>query len=77
MDIKVDVIAELPEQGSRRDTASSFFTFVTIDEEERPTTVPTLQCPTPEEMSLRRHALDERSSRREELVERLSATADD
>lgn len=77
VDIKVDVVAELPEQGSQRDTASSFFTFVAIDEDERPTNVPELCCPTPEETSLRQHALDERSTRRMELVDRLATVADD
>lgn len=76
VDIRVEVSAELPEDESRRETASSFFTFVAIDDDERPTTVPTLRCPTPEESTLRRHALSERSTRRQELVDHL-AVADD
>ncbi|EJN59345.1 acyl-CoA thioesterase [Halogranum rubrum] len=77
VDVRVDVIAELPEEGSRRDTASSFFTFVAIDEDEQPTSVPTLRYPTPEEASLRQYALDERSARREELVTHSPSVSDD
>ncbi|SDM49497.1 Acyl-CoA hydrolase [Halogranum gelatinilyticum] len=76
LDIRVDVVTEVPETGARRDTASSFFTFVAIDEDEQPTAVPNLACPTSEERSLRQYALDERASRRRELVEKVQVADD-
>lgn len=68
MDVKVDVRAERPSEGERRDTASSFFTFVALDDEESPTAVPDLACPTDEQAELRDLALERRRERRERLA---------
>ncbi|WP_232686788.1 acyl-CoA thioesterase [Halobacterium zhouii] len=65
VEIKVDVAAERPSAGERRETASSFFTFVALDETESPAIVPDLVCETDHERELRDAAIDERRTRRE------------
>jgi len=69
MEAKVDVFAERPSDDERRETATSFFTFVALDDDEKPADVPDLRCPTDEQAKLRRAALDERANRRAELAE--------
>ena len=64
VDVKVDVAAERPSAGERRETASSFFTFVALDGDESPAAVPALSCETDRERDLRDDALDERRRRR-------------
>ena len=64
VDVKVDVFAERPSAGERRETASSFFTFVALDGDESPASVPALSCETERERTLREDALDERRERR-------------
>ncbi|MFC3477873.1 acyl-CoA thioesterase [Halobacterium litoreum] len=64
VDVKVDVFAERPSAGERRETASSFFTFVALDDDESPAPVPALSCETDRERRLRDEALDERRERR-------------
>ncbi|ELZ90384.1 acyl-CoA hydrolase [Haloferax mucosum ATCC BAA-1512] len=68
MELKVDVEAARPSSNETRETASSFFTFVALDEDESATRVPELRCPTESERSLRDQALDERHRRRQELA---------
>ncbi|WP_210425019.1 acyl-CoA thioesterase [Halorussus halobius] len=68
MEAKVDVYAERPSNDERRETATSFFTFVALDDDENPASVPDLRCPTDEQEEKRRAALDERASRRAELA---------
>ncbi|WP_254546150.1 acyl-CoA thioesterase [Halomarina pelagica] len=63
VDVAVTVRAERPAADVRRDTATSFFTFVALDGEERPTAVPALDCPTDDQRALRDRALEERRGR--------------
>lgn len=49
LEVGVRVTAENPLTSERRHTASSYLTFVAIDENGRPTTIPTLLCRTKNE----------------------------
>ncbi|WP_134672335.1 acyl-CoA thioesterase [Halorussus marinus] len=69
MEAKVDVYAERPSDDERRETATSFFTFVALDGDENAAAVPDLRCPTDEQERKRREALEERSRRRAALAE--------
>jgi len=71
VDVKVDVHAEDPRSGDRRETTTSFFTFVALDAEGTPTPTPELECPTENQQALREAAVDEREARLEEVVERM------
>ncbi|WP_135854008.1 acyl-CoA thioesterase [Halorussus salinus] len=71
MEAKVDVYAERPSDDERRETATSFFTFVALDDDEKATSVPDLRCPTDEQEAKRAHALEERKKRRLELAEKV------
>ncbi|MFB6068345.1 MAG: acyl-CoA thioesterase [Halobacterium sp.] len=59
IDVKVDVRAEDPREGTKRKTTSSFFTFVALDEDGKPTEVPDLVCHSEAEEGLRTQALEE------------------
>jgi acyl-CoA hydrolase len=61
IDVKVDVRAEDPREGTERKTTESFFTFVALDEDGKPTEVPDLACESEAEESLRTAALEERN----------------
>ncbi|WP_458207631.1 acyl-CoA thioesterase [Haladaptatus sp. NG-SE-30] len=67
MDVLVNVRAERPSEGEIQDTATSFFTMVALDQDERPTQVPDVACPTDEQTTLRNDALRRRHERRESL----------
>ncbi len=54
VDVRVEVGAENPRTGERRETTSSFLTFVAIDDDCAPAPVPTLVCPTDAEEHARR-----------------------
>lgn len=71
IDVKVDVRAEDPREGTSRKTTASFLTFVAIDEDGRPAPVPDIACETESEEALREAAIEQRQSELEELVERL------
>ncbi|MFC7154630.1 acyl-CoA thioesterase [Halomarina halobia] len=72
LDVKVDVHAENPRSESPdRATTSSFFTFVALDEDGRPTPVPEVACETAEEESMREEAAAERRAQLEQVVDRL------
>jgi acyl-CoA hydrolase len=71
VDVKVDVHAEDPKTDETRETTASFFTFVALDDDGRPTEVPELRCPTEAEQSLRTEAQAERRAQLESLVERM------
>jgi acyl-CoA hydrolase len=71
VDVRVDVHAENPKTDETRETTASFFTFVALDDDGRPTPVPELRCPTEEEQSLREGAKRERKAQLEALVERM------
>ncbi len=70
LDVKVEVRAENPRTGSTRRTTTSYFTFVALDEEGRPTDVPDLESPTAEEAALRERAVEGRREQLREVVDR-------
>lgn len=67
MEALVNVSAERPSENEKQDTATSFFTMVALDEDERPAPVPDVCCPTDEQETLRDDALRRRRKRRESL----------
>ena len=71
IDVKVDVRAEDPREGEERKTTASYFTFVALDDDGRPTDVPDLECPSDEEEALRQEAIDGRRKQFEDLVDRM------
>ncbi|WP_248896464.1 acyl-CoA thioesterase [Haloplanus halobius] len=71
LDVKVEVRAENPQTDSERDTTSSFFTFVAVDDDGTPIPVPDLECPTEGERRLRDAAIDDRAAQLERLAERI------
>lgn len=71
VDVKVDVRAEDPKSGEERKTTASYFTFVALDEDGKPTPVPKVDCPTDEEESLRDDAIEGRKAQFERLVARM------
>ncbi|WP_277555769.1 acyl-CoA thioesterase [Halobaculum limi] len=71
VDVKVDVRAENPKTGEERQTTTSFLTFVALDGDGRPTPVPDVTCPTPEEEALRQEATEERRNQLEHVADRL------
>ena len=73
IDVKVDVRAEDPREAESRLATSSFFTFVAVDEDGKPTTVPELECPTEAEEGLRLEAVEERRDQLEQVAGRLEA----
>ncbi|QLD87256.1 acyl-CoA thioesterase [Natronomonas halophila] len=73
IDVKVDVHAEDPRNDERRLATSSFFTFVAVDDDGRPTEVPDLECPTAAEEALRQEAIEDRRDQLEDIIERLEA----
>lgn len=73
IDVKVDVHAEDPTDGERRLATSSFFTFVAVDENGRPTAVPELECQTETEEALRDEAIRARREQLEQVQNRLES----
>jgi acyl-CoA hydrolase len=71
VDVKVDVRAEDPKQGDSRKTTASYFTFVALDEDGKPTPVPKLECPTEDEQALREEAIEGRRAQLEDVVDRM------
>ncbi|GAA0310324.1 acyl-CoA thioesterase [Halarchaeum salinum] len=71
--VRTTVRAEDPENGEEWDVTGAFFTFVAVDDDDQPTPVPSLACPSENERALRDRALDDRREHREALVERLDA----
>lgn len=71
LDVMVDVHAEDPREGTRRETTTSFFTFVALDDEGRTTDVPDLVCPTDEQDALREAALEKREAQLRQVVDRV------
>ena len=74
IDVRVDVHAEHPAEGNRRLATTSFFTFVAVDEDGRPTEVPELSCPTEAEAALRDDAVTARREQLEQVTERLESS---
>lgn len=73
IDVKVDVRAENPVEGDQRQTTSSYFTFVGLDDDGAPTAVPSLECPSEAEQELRDKAIDGRKQQLSDLVDRLDS----
>lgn len=71
VDVKVDVHSEDPRTGEIQETTTSFLTFVAIDGEGRPTTVPNVVCETEEEERLREAAVEKRQAELESIIERM------
>ncbi|GAD51603.1 cytosolic long-chain acyl-CoA thioester hydrolase family protein [Halarchaeum acidiphilum MH1-52-1] len=69
--VRTTVRAEDPEVDEEWDVTTAFFTFVAVDDDDRPVSVPSLDCPSEDERALRERALDERRDHREALIERL------
>jgi acyl-CoA hydrolase len=71
VDVKVDVRAENPRTGEERETTTSFFTFVALDDAGTPTEVPDLACPTDTQAELRDAARAERREQLRAVADRL------
>ncbi|WP_255196016.1 acyl-CoA thioesterase [Halorarius litoreus] len=71
VDVRVDVRAEDPKEGNTRLTTTSFLTFVALDEDNRPTDVPDLECPTEAEQALRDRAINLRQEQLADVADRL------
>ncbi|EFW93454.1 thioesterase superfamily protein [Haladaptatus paucihalophilus DX253] len=67
MEVVVSVRAERPSHDEKGETATSFFTMVALDDDETPTAVPALDCPTDDQKTLRDDALRRREKRRTSL----------
>lgn len=66
LEVIVDVEAERPGRTrDRRETTTSFFTFVAIDEDGQPRPVPDVACDSTEEQALRDRAINRRGEQRE------------
>lgn len=71
MDVRVTVRAEDPRKGDTREATTSFFTFVAIDDDGRPTEVPELTCDSENEDRLRDRAVSQQREQLQEVAERL------
>ncbi|SIR16674.1 Acyl-CoA hydrolase [Haladaptatus litoreus] len=71
IDVKVNVRAEDPKKGEERETTTSFFTFVALDEGGTPTPVPELNCPDDTQEALRDSARTERIEQLRAVAERI------
>lgn len=67
MEVVVTVRAERPSHDEEGETATSFFTMVALNDDERPASVPSVVCPTDEQKTLRDDALRRRETRRTSL----------
>ena len=70
LDVTVEVQAADPRTGERRQTTSSYLTFVALDDDGRPTPVPSLVCPSDEEAARRDRALEARLEQLEQVCAR-------
>ena len=71
IDVKVNVRAEDPREDEERETTTSFFTFVALDDEGTPTPVPDLDCPTDNQRALRDAAREQRREQFAEVADRI------
>jgi acyl-CoA hydrolase len=76
LEVKVDVRAENPKTDDVRETTTSFFTFVALDESGHPTEVPRLACPTAAERERRETAIAERQAQLEAVADRVDGVDD-
>jgi len=70
LDVKVHVSAENPRTDERRRTTTSYFTFVALDDEGTPASVPELTTPTDAEETLRDDAIEGRREQLRSVAER-------
>ena len=70
VDVKVHVSAENPRTDERRRTTTSYFTFVALDDEGTPASVPELTTPTDAEETLRDDAMEGRREQLRSVAER-------
>ncbi|ACM56455.1 acyl-CoA thioesterase [Halorubrum lacusprofundi] len=70
VDVKVHVSAENPRTDERRRTTTSYFTFVALDDEGTPASVPELTTPTDAEETLRDDAIEGRREQLRSVAER-------
>jgi len=68
--VKVHVSAENPRTDERRRTTTSYFTFVALDDEGTPASVPELTTPTDAEETLRDDAIEGRREQLRSVAER-------
>lgn len=71
LEVKADVRAENPKAGDERETTTSFFTFVALDESGSPTPVPDVVCPSDAQADLRDGARRQRREQLEAVARRL------
>lgn len=71
LDVRVTVRAEDPREGDTREATTSFFTFVAVDGEGNPATVPDLECANEDEVALRDRAVDQQREQLEDVAKRL------
>ncbi|MFC4549161.1 MULTISPECIES: acyl-CoA thioesterase [Halorussus] len=76
IEVKVDVRAEDPREGEERKTTTSFFTFVALDDEGKPTPVPDLTCPTDNQQALREAARNQRREQLSAVAEKIERNED-
>ncbi|MFQ3293385.1 MAG: acyl-CoA hydrolase [Halobacteriales archaeon] len=76
VDVKVDVRAEDPREGESRQTTTSFFTFVALDEDGNPSHVPDLNCPTENQTALRDAAHEQREEQLRAVIDRMDVEPD-
>ncbi len=77
VDVKVDVRAEDPREGEPRETTTSFFTFVALDEDGRPAPVPDLEVPTENQRALRDAARDQRLDQLRDVMDRMDVESEE
>jgi len=71
LEVKADVRAEDPRAGDERETTTSFFTFVALDQSGDPAPVPDVDCPTEAQAELRDVARKQRREQLEAVAARL------
>ena len=76
VDVKVDVLAEDPREGEPRETTTSFFTFVALDEDGKPAPVPDLEVPTENQRALRDAARDQRLDQLRDVMDRMDVESE-
>ncbi|PSP76529.1 acyl-CoA thioesterase [Halobacteriales archaeon QS_1_68_20] len=69
----MEVRAGDPREEERRTTTTSFFTYVALDEDGTPTTVPRLECPTESEAELRDAAREQRLEQLRQVQQKIGA----
>jgi len=71
VDVKVDVHSENPRTGKYQETTTSFLTYVAINENGNPVSVPDLACESEAEEELRTMAVEKRQAELESIIDRM------